>query len=68
MKELKKHDNIEWKQTQQELIKLRSLAKNRDEILSELDSKTKSLRMAETNLTIVANELELTLKQNLNLE
>ena len=68
MKELKKHDNIEWKQTQQELIKLRSLAKNRDEILSELDSKTKALRMAETNLTIVANELELTLKQNLNLE
>lgn len=53
---------------QEEITKLRSLNKNRDQILQEMDQKNQSLRHAETSLKLVQNDLELMQSQNYNLE
>ena len=45
-------DQQEVKKLQEEIAKLRSLNKNRDQILAEMDQKNKALRESETNLKI----------------
>ena len=65
---MNRQDEGEAKQLQEELTKLRSLTKNRDQILVELDQKSQSLRHVETSLKIAQNDLELTQIQNVNLE
>lgn len=46
-------DQQEVKRLQEEIAKLRSLNKNRDQILAEMDQKNKALRESETNLKMV---------------
>ena len=52
-------DQQEVKRLQEEIAKLRSLNKNRDQILAEMDQKNKALRESETNLKMVQNDFEL---------
>lgn len=47
-----------------ELQKLRSLNKNRDQLLTEIDTKSKQLRESETEVKLLKNDLE-NVKQNL---
>jgi len=58
----------DMRKLQEEITKLRSLNKNRDQILQEMDQKNQSLRHAETSLKLVQNDLELMQSQNYNLE
>ena len=46
-------DQQEVKRLQEEIAKLRSLNKNRDQILAEMDQKNKALRESETNLKMI---------------
>lgn len=43
----------------EEIQKLRSLNKNRDEILNEMESKSKNLRETETQLKLTQNDIEI---------
>lgn len=52
-------DQQEVKRLQEEIAKLRSLNKNRDQILAEMDQKNKALRESETNLKMIQNDFEL---------
>ena len=61
-------DQQEVKKLQEEIAKLRSLNKNRDQILVEMDQKNKALRESETNLKMVQNDLELAQSQNASTE
>ena len=61
-------DQQEVKKLQEEIAKLRSLNKNRDQILAEMDQKNKALRESETNLKMVQNDLELAQSQNTSTE
>ena len=61
-------DQQEVKRLQEEIAKLRSLNKNRDQILAEIDEKNKALRESETNLKMVQNDLELIQSQNQSYE
>jgi hypothetical protein len=45
-------ENNEVKKLTEEINRLRSLNKNRDEILAEMDNKAKSLRETETQLKL----------------
>ena len=49
---------------QEEINRLTSLTKNRDQLLIELDAKNKALRESETSLKISQNDLELAQSQN----
>ena len=57
-------DQQEVKRLQEEIAKLRSLSKNRDQILAEIDQKNKALRESETNLKMLQNDFELIQSQN----
>ena len=52
-------DQKEVKCLQEEIAKLRSLNKNRDHLLVEIEQKSKALRESETNLKMVQNDYEL---------
>ena len=53
---------------QDEINRLTSLTKNRDQLLIELDAKSKALRESETQLKISQNDLELAQSQNQSME
>ena len=61
-------DQQEVKRLQEEIAKLRSLNKNRDQILAEMDQKNKALRESETNLKMIQNDFELIQSQNQSYE
>ena len=61
-------DSQEVKRLQDEINRLTSLTKNRDQLLIELDAKSKSLRESETSLKISQNDLELSQSQNQSME
>ena len=61
-------DQQEVKRLQEEIAKLRSLNKNRDQILAEMDQKNKALRESETNLKMVQNDYDLIQNEKQNLE
>ena len=61
-------DQQEVKRLQEEIAKLRSLNKNRDQILAEMDQKNKALRESETNLKMVQNDFDLIQNEKQNLE
>lgn len=52
-------DTAEVKKLMEEIQKLRSLNKNRDEILNEMESKSKNLRETETQLKLTQNDIEI---------
>ena len=56
------------KRLQDEINRLTSLTKNRDQLLIELDAKSKALRESETQLKISQNDLELAQSQNQSME
>ena len=61
-------DSQEVKRLQEEINRLTSLTKNRDQLLIELDAKNKALRESETSLKISQNDLELAQSQNQSME
>ena len=61
-------DNTEVKKLMEEIQKLRSLNKHRDEILGQMESQNKNLREAETQLKLTQNDYELLQNQNKSLE
>ena len=61
-------DAQEVKRLQDEINRLTSLTKNRDQLLVELDAKSKQLREAETSLKISQNDLELAQSQGQSME
>ena len=52
-------ENAEVKKLNEEIQRLRSLNKNRDEIISEMENKSKSLRETETQLKMSQADIEL---------
>jgi len=52
-------ENTEVKKLMEEIQRLRSLNKNRDEILTEMESKSKNLRETETQLKITQSDIEI---------
>lgn len=61
-------DNTEVKKLMEEIQKLRSLNKHRDEILGQMENQNKHLREAETQLKLTQNDYELLQNQNKSLE
>mmetsp|Transcript_23965 Transcript_23965/g.36736 ORF Transcript_23965/g.36736 Transcript_23965/m.36736 type:complete len:105 (+) Transcript_23965:1294-1608(+) len=51
--------DLQVKQLTEELSKFKSMSKNRDNILNEIDSKNKSLRETETKLKLTQNDIEI---------
>ena len=52
-------DSVETKKLLEEIQKLRSLNKHRDEILNQMESQNKNLRETETQLKLTQNDYEL---------
>jgi len=52
-------NDVQIRQLQDEVQRLRSINKNRDNILSEIDSKNQSLRETETQLKLSQNDIEI---------
>ncbi len=52
-------ENNEVKKLSEEIQKLRSLNKHRDEVLNEMETKNKNLRDTETQLKLTQNDFEL---------
>lgn len=52
-------NDMQVRQLQDEVTRLRSINKNRDNILSEIDSKNQSLRETETQLKLTQNDIEI---------
>jgi chromosome segregation ATPase len=52
-------ENTETKKLMEEIQRLRSLNKNRDEILTEMENKSKNLRETETQLKITQSDIEI---------
>lgn len=52
-------NDMQVRQLQEEVTRLRSINKNRDNILSEIDSKNQSLRETETALKLTQNDIEI---------
>ena len=50
---------MQIRQLQEEINRLRSINKNRDDILNEIDSKNQSLRETETELKLTKNDIEI---------
>lgn len=61
-------DAQEVKRLQDEINRLTGLTKNRDQLLVELDAKSKALRESETSLKICQNDLELSQSLNQSME
>jgi len=61
-------ENQEIKKLNEEIQRLRILNKNRDDILTEIDSKNKNLRETETQLHMSQNDIEALTAQNSQLE
>ena len=61
-------DNNEAKKLMEEIQKLRSLNKHRDEIIEQMDTQNKNLRDTETQLKLTQNDYELLQNQNKGLE
>lgn len=52
-------NDMQVRQLQDEVSRLRSINKNRDNILSEIDSKNWNLRETETQLKLTQNDIEI---------
>jgi predicted RNase H-like nuclease (RuvC/YqgF family) len=61
-------DSVEAKKMMEEISKLRSLNKHRDEIIGQMESQNKNLRETETQLKLTQNDYELLHTQNKALE
>ena len=61
-------DSIESKKIMEEIQKLRSLNKNRDDIITQMETQNKNLRETETQLKLTQNDYELLQNQNKGLE
>jgi hypothetical protein len=56
--------NLQIRQLQEEITRLRQLNKNRDDILNEIDTKNQSLRETETKLKLTQNDYEVLENKN----